>query len=473
MDEGVKGENAIAAPRDGKLMMLVSASRMEVFISIVPPSGGEPVDKERVYLALREKGVACGILHDQIESAVGQGAVNHFLVARGKEPAPGSDSRFISLIPEMRERTPHVDEQDVVDFHNLGGVIGVKPGDPLVRREPPTSGEPGENVLGEVVAAVAGKDIPFAPNLKGVRISPDDPDLLLADLAGQPVLVSGGAVVEPVLKLQGVDLSTGNICFTGTVHVAGDVIAGMEIKADGDVIVGGVVEAAKVTAGGDIEVRGGIVGHGELRRPNGELSSTASLVSAMGTIKALYVENSCLEASDSIFVADLVMQSDLSAGNRIVVGRETSSKGNIVGGVCRASTLARAAIVGSVVGVTTLIEAGVDPYARRRLEEVDRALAEKEKLLAEQTKTLSYLHSAHRDDADSVRRAARLQDELEKLRREKKRLKKRLEPLEWARIKVLGKVYCGTRIMVGDKRLDCEDDMEGGDFRLVDGAVES
>ena len=112
---------------------------------------------------------------------------------------------------------------------------------------------------GEPVPGIPGNDVRFAAALSGAELSPDDSDLLIAAIGGQPVIVSNGAIVEPTIKMKNVDLSTGNLAFEGTIVISGDIAAGMEVKASGDIIVGGMVEAAMLEAKGNVEVKGGII----------------------------------------------------------------------------------------------------------------------------------------------------------------------------------------------------------------------
>ncbi|KAF0220403.1 MAG: hypothetical protein FD174_1304 [Geobacteraceae bacterium] len=463
---------------DGTFAINIAADQMEAHLTITPPvGGGQAVNGEQIYRALEEKKVVRGIMKESLEAAAATGRADNKLIASGRKPVPGENAQLVSLIPEMKERRPQMeDESDIVNFRDLGDIISVRPGDPLMRRIPPTAGEPGENILGGTVPATPGNDMQFAPELSGSAISPDDSDLLVAAIAGQPVLVSFGVVVEPTIKLQNVDLSTGNLHFEGSIIISGDVNAGMEVTAAGDISIGGTVEAAKLEAGGDVEVKGGIIGHSQVRNGNGDLNPAIAHVQAKGSVTALFMEKALVIAGADIAVKELAMQSELTAGGRVVVGEEGMRKGHIIGGLCRATNLVHAIVIGSHASVPTRIEVGVDPYAQEKLALVKKQLDEKQKELEEVGKTLAYIQeNPTRFAPETIKQKERssnwLQTEVTELTGQKKRLQKKLENVDTARIKVEKNIYYGVQIAIGDKTLLVDDDLENVTFRLEEGAI--
>ena len=72
------------------------------------------------------------------------------------------------------------------------------------------------------------------------------------------------------------------------------------------------------------------------------------------------MENACLIAGHNIIIREVAMKSDITAGNDVIVGETGMKKGHIIGGVCRATTLVHAIIVGSPANVSTRIEVGMD-----------------------------------------------------------------------------------------------------------------
>ncbi|MGJ4748898.1 flagellar assembly protein A, partial [Leptospira sp. SA-E8] len=164
----------------------------------------------------------------------------------------------------VAERAPQVNEQGLIDFRELGEIPFVQPGTPLMRRHPATLGVAGCDVRGNPVNPTPGADIPYATVLKGVRFAPGDPNVLEAEIKGQPVHVENGMLVEDLLSLETVDMDSGNVSFDGSIQIKGDVMANMKVKVTGNIIIGGTVEGAELEAGGDIQIGRGVIAHAKV-----------------------------------------------------------------------------------------------------------------------------------------------------------------------------------------------------------------
>jgi hypothetical protein len=452
----------VGEKRDGTFSLNVSPDLMTVSLTITPPYGGQAVTSDEIYSALKEKGIVSGIQHDSIRVATLACSALNKPIAVGRPPLRGNDGQLLSLIQEMKEHCPRLDDDSsIVDYRDLGGIVDVKPGDPLMRRIPAEEGAPGENVKGEPVPGIPGNDVRFAAELSGAELSLDDSDLLIAAIGGQPVIVSNGVVVVPTVKMKNVDMSTGNLSFEGTIIVSGDIAAGMEVKASGDIIIGGMVEAAMLEAKGNVEVKGGII---------------FAKVYARGSISARFAEKAHLHALGNIALRELSMQSELKAGGQIIVGEQGMKMGHIIGGVSRATTLVRAMVLGSSAGVATRIEVGIDPDANEKLSEVRLLLEKRQKEAEEISKTLAYVQqNPQRVDPAMVRlkemKSSHLQSEIAELTGQKKRLQKRLESVYHARIEVKRTVYDGVQVVIGDKSLGVDDDLENVTFHIEDDVI--
>ena len=168
--------------------------------------------------------------------------------------------------------------------------------------------------------------------------------------------------MEQIYSVEDVDLRTGNIDFLGTVNVTGEVHAGMTAKASGDTHVNATVEGVILIAGGDIDVKGGIIG----RTERGSEMSHHSIITCKGSCTANFTQNAYISAGNSIFIRDFSMQSELSAGRQIVVG-DGNRKGHLMGGAARAAMRVKAQIIGSPSRSKTLVIAGADQALHERL----------------------------------------------------------------------------------------------------------
>jgi uncharacterized protein len=467
----------IGERRDASFAVSVSDDYMSATLSITPACAGRKITQEEILKELAEHGVVNGFLEEEIDAAVAEGHAAKRKVAAGDPPLPGEDSQFVSLIPEAKEFMPQFDDQDTADFRNLGNIFSVSLGTPLMRRTQPGLGIPGRNLHGIELPTSDGCDIPFADNLTGVACDLHDCDLLVAACAGIPVAVPRGMTVEPVLKLKRVDLSTGNLHINGSVEISGDVSEGMEVSATEGITVGGIVEAARLEAGGDIEVKGGVIGHGKLTQGKNDTHQDSAQLKAGGRVTVQFAENALIVAAGEITIRELAMQSDLTSGTSISVGDPGARKGHIIGGFCRAATLVHAIVLGSHAGVPTVIEVGVDPSINQKLGFVKETLEEKGGRVEELTKTLAYV----RENPGSMesgllqlkeRVYAKLQSEMAELTGEKKRLQKRMEINALARIEVERDAFLGVQIRIGTASLQLEDDLLKPTFTLGAEGVE-
>lgn len=439
----------IAERRDGCFRIEVAADAMTAWLWLDPPFGGAPVGRESIDSALAAQGVVGGILDGEIGRALAAGIVERHPIARGRPAEPGTPASFRSLIPDIRARGPRVDEWSVVDYRAMSQLVVVKAGDPLMRRTPATPGRAGEDVKGMVIPADGVADTPFAAGLRGASPAPDDPDLLVADITGQPVPRPDGVDVEPTITLPAVDLASGHVEFDGTVNVSGDVAAGMRIHASGDVFVGGTVEAARIEAGGSITVKAGAIG---CMDPRGVLQPARLM--AKGTISLQFCENAVIESGDDIRVGEFVVHSELTAPNCIVIGRPGARRSQLIGGVARAGAALSVGKLGSQAGVRTQVLVGYQPNVWSELTSVLEALRANEsqqddlrKVLALTADTTRADRRATRDKAERTLAAILQADELLQARHAE--LQAMLRLAENAHVAVGEGVYPKVEVQLG------------------------
>ncbi len=349
------GKICIAEKRDAEVTLRISKNKMSAYLSVVKPEGGKKVTLDAIKQKLSEKGVRCGFLPKAIKKAIVLGEADNIEIAKGEPVVNGDDAKFTCLIKDMKIRTPKVSEDGHTDYRDLGEIQVVHTGDKLMRRDPATAGKASKNIFGETVTPKPGKDTKFAAGLEGVATSPENINILVATVTGQPIICKNGINVEKTLTVSSVDLKSGNIIFDGSIVVEGDVTSGMKVEASGDVIIKGMVENAIVEAGGDINIKGAIIG-----RSNNNVPTSDDLVKveAKSSVSAKFIENATINAGDKIMVQDWVIKSSLNAVNEIVVGKKDARKGQIMGGSATSGILIKAMNIGSNAGVTTLIQAG-------------------------------------------------------------------------------------------------------------------
>ncbi len=440
--------------RNGDFALFVDADEMHARATLTAARGGNPVCAEEIFVALGAAGVVHGIDEAAIREACAGNADASFVAARGEAPVDGVDTRFEMLVDDSRDRTPRMNEQGLIDFRDLGAIPLVSAGQPLMRRVPPTPGSAGRSVRGGVVPARPGRNEAFASPLLGAAIDPDDPDLLRAQVNGQPVRCGNGVNVEQVLRLRDVDLASGNIHFDGSVHVAGEVMPGMKVHATGDIVVGGTVDGGELDAGGDISVSGGVIAQAVLH--------------AGGSVSVRFAENARICAGAALSVGDMALQCDLLAGNQIAVGTAAPTRGRLSGGTARAAMRIAAPFFGHPSGGVTLLQAGVSPQLeaqyRELMQRIEAQRAEEEKL----QKLVQHLGALGDKGAQMLERArASWQHAVQtwaQLLPEKEALERQLARLREATLVAGVGVTGAVDVVLGQRTLRLRQTLEAGTF---------
>jgi len=461
----------IGERRDGKFSLTVSDDLMSAYLTLTPAQGGKPVGSE-VIDALREEGIVYGIRHSQLDAALAAGQCDHLLVAQGDMAQEAGATRFENLFQGKEKQGGAEDERAVIRLSDISHLLLVLPGDALMRRIPPQPGKNGTNIKNELVFPKAVQEVFFSTDLLGAAPDENDPDLLVATHAGQPVSVGNGVKVNPVIEVADVDVNTGSITFEGTVQVKGDIKAGMQVNVTGDVIANGLIESAQIYAGGNVSVRGGIIGHADTHSGASHgLPENTARIRCAGTVQALFMEYAHVEAGDSILIEHGASQCELIAGNEILVGKEGAKAGQIIGGVVQATHLIRCALLGSTTGSKTSVNVGFDPYLDGEIHARKRLLQHKVDELERVILLINYIKQNPKKDTgglgektENTRRL--LLDEIEALNAELAQLGEKAESVEHARVEVGKTMHAGVEIRIGRHVKLINDDMAGGTIRV-------
>ena len=461
-------ELAIGAASDGEFFIKIDDDQLSAYLTCFNPRGGIAVTLESILEEAKNKEITVDLDMEAIKRAIAEEG-DSVLIASGKPAEDGLDSRFESLLPEMKERVPQVDEEGIANFRDLGEILVVYTGDSLMRRYPAGDGEPGFTISGAPIPAKKGMSLEFTAGLEGAEIDSNDLDLLIAKIDGCPYLIPNGVKVEPVYTVKNVDLHSGNIDFLGTVIVTGEVQSGMTIKADGDIHIKGSTEGAILIAKGDIVVTGGLIGHSE--KPETELKIDP-ITEAGGSVNANFTQNAVINAGQGIFIRDYTMMCKLNAAVQIVVG-DGSRRGHIIGGVSTAGLLIKAKTIGSPSRSRTVVIARTSDTLYARMAKLSE---NRDDLKVRRFKVRKLIDLAvnkpDRVSASALESAnstlASLDDEEQQLNLDEVQLKKEVAASRGAMIKAEVNFLEGVEVRVGTKRATTTKDRSGGTYRLKD-----
>lgn len=181
------------------------------------------------------------------------------VVAEGKRPINGLNSKIKYLFKNTSYRNPDFDAEKKVNLMNHTIIPTVNVGEVLaVKVTPVILGRDGVTVTGEVLKAREGKDIPLKVGKGAVLL--DNETKVVAISTGRPMYKKGVISVVPTLVIShDIDVVTGNVHFEGDIVIKGNISENLKVSAGGDITVFGNIYHANVYAKGNIRVHGNII----------------------------------------------------------------------------------------------------------------------------------------------------------------------------------------------------------------------
>ena len=341
---------------DPRVSVSISSDKLQALLTLTSVEGSDPITLDEIIQSIAQTGIVDSFIdRHMVADCVQNQSASQVCIARARMPEDGKNTEFVSLVESEIIAPPVVDDHGVADMGWTHQFLVVDINTPLMKRVPATAGTPGMDVTGETIKPKVGKDAGFAKKLTGVVISPEDPNLLLAEIKGHPVILKQGVNIDPVLHVENVDAHTGNITFDGSLEVKGDVASGMTINVTGDVSVRGAVERAHIKAGKTVRIGGGILGEDGAVTIDGE--TVEYRIEAGENIEASFVNASTMKAHNNIVVKEYIINSVVKAGNQVLLG-QPSGKGALFGGICEAGKQAVIKQLGNESYVSTRLVVG-------------------------------------------------------------------------------------------------------------------
>ncbi len=441
----------------------VSKDEMKGSIVVSPPSmSGSEASFEMIKRAFLQQGVVeqC-INEDKIREFVDTPVYNApFEVAEAIMPVDGHDA-YISYNFETdpKKLKAEVNEEGKVDYKKLNQIQNVIADQPLAQKIPAERGKGGKTLFGRYLEAKNGKDIQIQLGAN-VRLDRDGVTIK-AEIDGEVMLVNGKVTVEPIKYLDAVNVKTGDVKFVGTVIIKGNVQEGYKVEAT-NIEVNGIVDKSRLEATGNIIVRQGIFGKGE------------GYVKAGKSLWAKFINDTTVEVEENVIVSDSIVNSNVTAMKNIVL---RGKKAQIIGGHLMATEEICARKIGSPGGGTeTILEVGVDPRAKKRLEELQNMQAKSTKeyencdldiqTLEQQKKLRKKLPQEKEEKLKNLKeRCEQISEELEKMTEEIDKIQEHLRDLKAiGKVKVEGDVYAGVKIYIRDVLDEVKIDTKGVTF---------
>ena len=420
----------------------ISHDTMTLEAVFYPPfKGAEELTYEEIQKDLKNIGVISGISEEAIRLfLLEKRYFEIYVLAKGTKAREGSDGYIEYTFNTSLKPTPKMNEDGTVDFHTLENVNHIKSGDVVAILHPEDRGDNGTDILGRPVYPRKVKRAVFRYG-KNMEVS-EDKLKLISKVDGHVTLENDKVFVSNVLELVDVDASTGDINYSGSVMIKGNVLAGFSVKAAGDISVSGIVEGATIIADGDITFNRGVQGMNK------------AVIKAGGNIVSKFIESaSSVEAGGNI-EADSILHSKVRAKGTI---KASGRNGLIVGGEVRSICLVEAKNIGNEMGTATVVGVGVDPAAKKRVDELKTSLQK----LGDSKIQLNQIMTALRKKQEiegklapdkvelqqkTMRNLVMIEKDLTEQKNELEQLRQQLGEDVNARVRVSGNIYVGVKL---------------------------
>ncbi len=425
----------------------MSSDCMTMEAVFYPPFvGGEELSLSEIEKDIQAYGVKCGIDKNVIQQFLSErGYFEPYIVALGNPARDGKEGYVEYKFNTDLKAKPKMNEDGTVDFHTLENVNHVKEGDVVAVLHPEDRGEAGCDLLGHQVLPKKVGHVIFRHG-NNLVISEDGRELI-SKVSGHVMLEGGKIFVSNVLELVNVDASTGDIDYDGSVVIKGNVLAGFSVKASGDITVSGIVEGATVVSGGNITFNRGVQG------------MNRAVIKADGNIVSKFIESANIVQAGGSIETDSILHSRVTAKGPIVA---SGKNGLIVGGDVRSIVLVEAKNIGNEMGTMTVVGVGVDPTAKRRVDELKQSIQKLEDSKIQLNQILTVLRKKQVTDGQltpdktelrqkTMRNLILMEKDLTDQKNELEELQMQLSEDGNARVRVLRNIYVGTKLVFGDQ----------------------
>lgn len=339
----------------GKFTLKVSRDRLEAVVVQREAGAGsvKDIDQGVLHAELQSAGVVHGLLERPVARSDGS-----YCVAQGTPAVNGENARVKAYVKPGVAHLSQVKDpsKDKIDFHELHSIVNVPKDKLLIEKVPLTLGTAGRAVTGEELTVKPGKDIVLKVG-PGITLS-EDGCKGIAAVEGKFVLVEGkpAVMVEHIVNGD-IDYNVGNIAFAGQrLIINGAIQPGFKVKCKGDIsIAQGIQYSAEVSAGGNLEIKGGVMGHD-------------IVIKCWGNVHAVFLDNvGRIEVKGDLTVTESMVQVHAMVGGniRVLGGNGVLAGGHyVVGGSVFVKEL------GSADEVLTEISVGVNPVLEEKKEKL-------------------------------------------------------------------------------------------------------
>ena len=447
---------------DNGISVRVSDDKMRAYLIMERPNEGQRRTEADLMEMLTKVGVNRGIDKDVLQQMIREEYYyRECIVAKGREVVDGVDGKFTFCFRTEKLGKPVVLEDGSIDYRNAELFERVTKGQVLAEYAPATAGSFGYTVTGQLLIPKRGKDLPVLKG-QGFELS-EDKKIYKSLMDGKIEYSDGTMEISSYFLVRGdLDMTRGNIRFGGDVEITGDVEPNMVIEAAGNIIVGGHVSTASLTAGGDILLKKGMQGSGH------------GFVKAGGNISGKFFENTQIECGGNV-EANYLLSCELHTEGSVTI---SGLQGMIIGGITRAVKGITAQSLGNRAEIATVIEVGINREMSSRYTELKKTLSKIDselKIFTDGMEKLGIVSDLSAKNQLMYQRAkqavAMKEEEREKYLQEYRKLTEVIFATKNIKVVVTGMVHPGTKVIIDMEELTLKNWVRNVYFKKKDGKI--
>ena len=270
------------------------------------------------------------------------GRVDDLVLMQGEEPVQPVEGKIAWTADFFNDSFMVDEETGAIDYRSRMAQRSVNENQLLATVTFPVEGRDGRDVFNKTVSVPRVKQLKIRAGAN-VRFDESTGEFYAA-ASGQIRWDEDRGVlsVDTMYVVGNVNLESGNIEHPGSLLVEGDVKSGTRVKVGGNIEVKGTMESADVSCGGNLVVRGGIMGVGKT-------------FVVGGSVHAKFILDATIRAQ-----GDVVVEKEIVQSNVYTRGSVTVNGGRCVGGEIVALGQITVAQAGSEGLINTNIISGDD-----------------------------------------------------------------------------------------------------------------
>ncbi len=414
------------------------ANNMEAYVSVEMKNG--TFKREVIIDFLEENNIREGISETAIDCLCkGEYTQKPILIAQGKIPLKGEDGRYEYFFRTDVQKKPKVLADGSADYKDIEWFEVVKEGQKIAYYHGAGEGTDGYDVFGNAIKARKGTEKRVLKG-KGFRLE-EDKKTYTALYNGMIRLEGEELSVVNHVELDEINMTTGNIFFDGSIHIRGNVCSGMVVKATGDIVIDGNVEAATIETEGSVMLKKGMN------------SSGSGIVKAGKNVVSRFFDATQVTAEGSIEV-DKCLNSRLSAKGMITANR------TFAGGVASSESGFHLNNVGNHAGLKTVLKVQTNETARNDYYNILFNIKDVTRQLEVLNRTYSDLMEKHtaqeRSEMELFQKVEKAvfikQKQLDKMKELEVKLKRIIDKEKLVSVVITGTAYEGTVVEIGSGR---------------------